>query len=61
MYRDQFQFAAAAAGLEDHLDLVKKEPVEPIEPRPTIDPNVLQPAEGEAPQQPQLTDDQRRE
>jgi hypothetical protein len=57
MYRDQFQFTAAAAGLEDHLDLIKKEPMEPVEPRLTIDPNAPQPTEGEAPPQPQLTDE----
>ena len=64
MYRDRFKFAAAAAGLEDHLDATKTEPTTPVPPQPAQAPVVVAAdAEGEEvePPVPQLMDEQRRE
>jgi hypothetical protein len=57
IYRNRFGFAADAAGLGDHLDLIKHEPIKPIAPvpRPTT------PVEGQAAVEPQLTPEQHRD
>jgi hypothetical protein len=65
MYRDRFKFAAAAAGLEDHLDLLKMQPSMPVPPQPAqapVEAAADDNQDGEATQPaPQLTDEQRRE
>ena len=57
IYRDHFGFAADAAGLGDHLDLIKHEPTKPIAPVP----RPATPVEGQAAVEPQLTPEQRRD